>query len=340
MTHRRTDARHKCSRAGLWFALPALVGVVGLVLLPMAGSFALSLTEWDGISLSTLRYVGASNYRALLALDRDDPLPQGAPWAWHVLGGIPGNKMFFKSLNNSFVFSLVAVPFSVTAALGLALLLNRRLPGAGVFRSLYYLPHILGGVATIMMWQWMFNPDFGWVNSALRGAYALLGAVLGLFGYAEAVDLPVPNWLFSPDYAKPALVIIHMWSAGGAMLIFLAALQGVPTELLEAARLDGAGRWRRLRHVILPHLTPAILFNLLVGFIGCMQSFSYAYLLSHWSQRDSLLFYVLHLYRKAFEDYEFGLASAMAWVLFAVLFVLTVLTLRSSRYWVYYAGAR
>jgi multiple sugar transport system permease protein len=332
--------RRKCSRAGLWFALPALVGVLGLVLLPMVMSFALSLTEWNGLSLSDIHYVGAGNYRALFALDHDRALPPGAPWWWRLLGGAPRNELFFKALNNSLVFSAVAVPLSVAAALGLALLLNRRLPGAGLFRSVYYLPHILGGVATIMMWQWMFNPDFGWINSALRGLYGVVRVLAGALGYDGTFHPPVPDWLFSPNYAKPALIIIHAWSAGGAMLIFLAALQGVPAELLEAARLDGAGRWRRLRHVILPHLTPAILFNLLVGFIGCMQSFSYAYLLSHWSQRDSLLFYVLHLYRKAFEDYEFGVASAMAWVLFALLFVLTVLTLRSSRYWVYYAGSR
>jgi multiple sugar transport system permease protein len=155
-------------------------------------------------------------------------------------------------------------------------------------------------------------------------------------GLGSTKDWPVPQWLYSPRMAKPSLILMGLWGAGGAMLIFLAALQNVPEPLYEAARIDGAGRWKQFRYVTIPQISPAIFFNLVMGIIGSLQAFNQAYLMRTYSQQDSLLFYVLYLYQCAFEDYRMGYASALAWVLFAVIMALTVLTLGSARWWVYY----
>lgn len=228
------------------------------------------------------------------------------------------------------------MPAGLVTSLGLALLLDSRVRGISMFRVVFTLPYLLSGVATVMIWSWLFNPQFGLINKALRGAYLVLDPIMRLSGEAGTSDWVTPDWFYSPAACKPALIIMHLWLGGGSMLIFLAALQSVPRALQEAAMLDGAGRWHRFRHVTLPHISPAVAFNLVVGLIFAMQSFDQAYLLYNRAQGDGLLFYMLYLYRKAFEPpYAMGYASAMAWILFAVIGVLVLPVLLLARRWVY-----
>jgi multiple sugar transport system permease protein len=292
----------------VWFALPWLVGLIVLTVMPLAGSLLMSLVQWDGLSFTAnLEWVGFDHYREAIA---DDPT-------------------FRKALANSLYYSLLAAPLTVATSLAAAILLAKPVRGIALFRTLFYLPHVLGGVATILIWGWLFNPRFGPINAVLRA----------VFGATGASGWQAPGWFYSPQWCKPALVIMQAWLFGGAMLIFLAALQHVPPRLHDAAAVDGAGRWHRLRHVTLPFLSPAILFNLVTGLVASMQAFNQAYLLYNRAQDDGLLFYVLYLYRCAFEPpYRMGYASALAWLFFALVLILVLLAVRSAHGWVCYEG--
>ncbi|HUW81441.1 MAG TPA: sugar ABC transporter permease [Phycisphaerae bacterium] len=322
---------------GVWFAMPWFVGLFGLTLLPMIASILLSFVEWDGVSFDRIRWVGLDHYRQMFAFEPGEPVPTDPfPSLWARLGCRPHDPRFIKALYNSVIYSAFAVPLGLLASLLLAMLLNQKLRGIAFFRTLYYLPHVLGGVATIMIWRWIFHPDFGLLNAFLLDVYRLIDPLVSALGLGGSRGWPVPQWLYSPTMAKPSLIIMGLWGAGGAMLIFLAALQNVPEQLYEAARMDGAGRWKQFRYVTLPQISPAIFFNLVMGIIGSLQTFNQAYLMQSVSQQDSLLFYVLYLYQSAFQDYRMGYASALAWVLFVVIMALTALTLGSARWWVYY----
>ena len=325
---------------GVWFAMPWFIGLFGLTLLPMIASILLAFTEWDGVSLATIHWVGLGNFRQIFGIvPGQAPLSTDPfPGLWPMLGGRPQDPLFFKALYNSLVYSIFAVPLGLAASLLLALLLNQKLRGIHFFRTFYYMPHVLGGVATIMIWRWIFNPDFGLANEMLRAIYRFVAPAAAMLGLGDASQWPVPAWLYSPDLAKASMIIMGLWGAGGAMLIFLAALQNVPDHLYEAARIDGAGTWRQFRHVTLPQISPAIFFNLIMGIIGSLQTFNQAYLMNMPSQKDSLLFYVLYLYQCAFEDYRMGYGSALAWVLFVVILALTGLALLGGKRWVYYEG--
>ena len=325
-------------RRALPFTWPWFVGLVLLTLAPLAASLMLSFTEWNGFSERDIRWVGLQNYRQLFAIESARPVDDDGPWYWAVLGGRPRDPRFFTAVYNTLIFALVAAPLGLVAALLLAVLLNQKLRGISFFRCAFYMPHLLGGVGTILMWQWLFNPDVGLINSVLRIVFESWAWLAGLLGFEPSAFAP-PRWLHSPSWCKPALVLMHLWGSGGSMLIFLAALQNIPPRLYEASRLDGAGRWRQFPHVTQPQISPAILFNFVIGLIGAMRVFKSAYVLRHWSQQDGLLFYMVHLYESAFEDpARLGYASALSWVLFVVLFVLTLVTVSVSRRWVYYAG--
>jgi len=302
----RPPRRHFWRRYGpaYLFAGPYLTGVVVLVVGPLAFSLLLSFLKWDGIGgVDRMGWVGLGNYRQALS----------------------GHDEFFNhALVNSLTYALWAVPLGLCASLGLALLLDRNLPGVGIFRTIFYLPHVVAGVATIMMWQWVFNPDLGLLNAALRG--------LGVDTRAR----PMCQWLYSPEGAMPALVLMSLWGAGGAMLIFLAALQNVPDHLYEAARVDGAGRWRQFWHITLPQISPAVFFNLVMGIIGSLQVFTQAYLMYSPQQDNAILMMVQQIYYEAFQFGHFGYASAMAWILFIIILALTGLVIWTSRRWVYY----
>lgn len=336
------------SRQVVWFLLPWATGYVVLTAAPMAASLALSCSTWDQLSSRSddrplspshkFSWVGTDHYRKALAIDRSYPPGRNDPWYWYVLGGKPTEPRFYTSLYNSLFYSVFAVPLGLCMSLIVAMLLNRSFRGISVVRACIYLPHVLGGVATIVIWSWLFNPQFGWINEVIRSAYALLDPIVRLFRQDGTTDWPVPRWLYSPSGCKPAVIIMSAWMMGGSMLIFLAALRRISPQLYEAAQLDGAGAWRRLRYVTFPQITPALLFNLTFSSIFAMQSFNEAYLLQNRGQDDGLLFYMLYLYEAAFEPpYQLGYASALAWILFLVLFVLVGTLLWTSRRWVHYA---
>jgi multiple sugar transport system permease protein len=286
-------------------------------------------------------WVGWENYRNCLRVDDSATLHPTDPWWWHWLGGRPHDPRFYKSLANSLFFSALAVPSGLCASLAVALLLNRRLPGLALARALIYLPHVLGGAAAILIWSWLFNPRFGGFNEMIRGVYALLDPLVSLVQREGTETWPLPDWFYSPAGCKPALLILHVWSLGGSMLIFLAALRRAPREPYDAALVDGAGTWRRFRHVTLPHLAPIILFNALISWTFTMQLFTEPYLLQNRRQEEGLFFYGLYLYQTAFEPpYRRGYACAMAWILFAVTAVVTLILAAVGRRWVHIPPSR
>ena len=287
---------------GVLFAAPWLIGFFVLTAGPMLASFLLSFTRWNGISpMGALRWVGAENYLQLLQHDHS----------------------FAKALQNTAFYALFSVPLGMATSLGLALLLNQRVRGLAFFRTVFYLPSVVSGVATAMLWLWLFNPSFGVVNWVLR-----------------QLHLPEPGWLSDESTAIWVFILMSVWSGGNAMLIYLAGLQGVPEHLYEAAALDGAGPAARFLHVTLPMLSPTLFFNLVMAIIASFQVFTAAYVMTEGGPNEATLFYVLYLYQKAFEQFQMGYASAMAWILFGIVLALTLLVLRSSRVWVYYEGER
>lgn len=302
---RLSARRLREAREGYLFAAPWLLGFFLFVLGPMLVSIAMSFSRWDGItSIDRMEWVGWENYHQLLT---DDP-------------------RFIKALSNTAWYVAGAVPLGTLNALALALLLNQEVKGQAVFRTLFYLPSVVSGVATATIWLWLFNPSFGPVNLAL-----------------SRLGVPperLPGWLTDPQWALSVFVFMSLWGVGNAMLIYLAGLQGVPTHLYEAADLDGANAWVRFRHVTLPQLTPTLLFNLIMGVIGSFQTFTQSFIMTGGGPKDATLFLVLYLYQKAFQQFQMGYASAMAWILFVIVMALTLLLLYSSTRWVYYEGER
>lgn len=247
------------------------------------------------------RFIGLENYRLLFT---EDPL-------------------FWKSLWNTLYMVGVGLPVGMLVSLGIALLMNQKLKGMAFYRTLYYLPSITPVVATSILWFWLLNPQIGLVNSLL-----------------ERIGVPGPGWLASPDWSKPALILMGLWGAGGSMVIYLAGLQDVPQQLYEAASLDGAGKLGQFRHVTLPMLSPVILFNLIMGLIGGFQYFTQVYVVTKGTgnPQASTLVYALHLFNSAFVDFRMGYACAMAWILFLITLGCALLVFRSSARWVYYGG--
>jgi multiple sugar transport system permease protein len=306
---------------GILFASPWLIGLCVFTAFPILFSIILSFSEWDPYEpLDKMRFIGLDNY--LRAFSQDE---------------VTGDPLVLTALYNTFYYAIVAVPLGLCASLGLALLLNQKFRGITIFRTTFYLPSIVSGVATVVLWTYIFNPAFGPLNAFLRS----VNNFFDWTGFLSFIQLPEPKWLGDPRWAKPAMILMSLWGAGGAgMLIFLAGLQGVPDQLYEVAELDGAGHWRKFRNITLPMLTPTIYFNLIMGIIGALKVFMQAFIMTDGKGgvEKSLLFYVLHLYNKAFIEYEMGYASALAWILFVIILALTLLVIRSSAMWVYYEG--
>ena len=288
---------------GLLFVAPFLVGFILFSALPMAASFVLSLTDFDPREPDEIRFIGLDNYAAMLS---DDNLRE--------------------SLGVTIRFGLLVVPLTMAAALGIALLVNSKLlKGRNVFRTLFYLPMQIPIVASTLVWIGVLHATNGWLNLAL-----------------EAVGLPGPNWLQSPFWVGPALALMGLWGIGNMMLIFLAGLQSVPTELYDAARVDGAGRWASFRRITLPMISPVLFYNLVIALIGTFQFFTQAYVVSN-GRGDpdrATLFFNLNLYREAFGFFHMGYASALAWLLFVIVLGLTVVLFRTAGSWVYAGGER
>jgi multiple sugar transport system permease protein len=293
----RSRAARREERAGFLFASPWLIGTLLFLIGPIVASVLLSFTDWNLISPA--RWVGLENYRDMVA-DRD----------------------FRQSINVTLYFAVLAIPLYQVAGVALALLLNQRLRGMYLFRTILFLPAVLSGVAVAVLWSQLLNPDLGVVNQFLR---------------AIGIDDP-PRWLNSSTWAVPAVVLMGLWGVGSGAIIYLAGLQNIPPALYQAAKIDGAGTWQTFRHITLPLLTPTLLFTLLVGVIGAFQVFDAAYILggSRGGTRGSLLFYVLNLWNEGFRNGRFGYASALAWVLVIVAAIVIVLIFKTSSRWVYY----
>jgi multiple sugar transport system permease protein len=282
---------------GLLLILPWVIGFLAFTAGPMAISLLLSLTKWD--LLSPPAFIGFSNFKQLVA-----------------------DRLFWKALYNTLVYTIVNVPLSLAGSLSLALILNRRVPGVSIFRTLFYLPELTPIVATSIIWSWILNTHFGIVNYAL-----------------SRLGLPAVPWLESTTWALPSLVLMSLWTIGGSrMLIFLAGLQGIPEELLEAAALDGASAWARLLHITLPLLAPVVFFNFLLAVIGSFQVFTPAYVVTNGGPADSTLVYVLYLFRNAFQYFRMGYASGMAWLMLVFLLGFARLQFRLMHGWIHYEG--
>ncbi|HEY3284717.1 MAG TPA: sugar ABC transporter permease [Armatimonadota bacterium] len=294
---------------GYLFISPWLLGFLLFTLGPMLVSFGLSLTKWDLLRPTPL-YVGLSNYQELL---RDPD--------------------FFLSLRNTLYYTLVSVPVGMAGSLAVALLLNQKVRGIQVFRTIYYLPAVTSSVAMYLLWKWLLSPDLGLVNQMLQAHVPLL--TLSGVHWVPLIASP-PEWLADPNWAIPALILMNLWYLGSGMIIYLAGLQGVPEHLYEAAELDGAGAWHKLRHITLPMLSPTIFFNLTMSIIGSFQVFTAAFVMTQGGPAKATLFYVLLLYQTAFDYLRMGSASAMAWILFVVIVILTVINFRVASRWVHY----
>jgi multiple sugar transport system permease protein len=237
--------------------------------------------------------------------------------------GLLGDSRFITGLYNTAYYALFAVPLAAVAGVLLAMLLNSRIKGLSFFRTIFYLPSIMPVVVMAITWLWMFDPINGVVNYFL--------SLVGIEG---------PAWLGSPQWSKPALIIMSLWTIGSAVVIYLASLQDVPRELLEAAELDGATAIRKIWHVTLPMISPVIFFNVIVGLIGAFQYFVEPWVMSNGtgSPADSLLMMSMYLYQSAFQFFKIGYASAQAWVLFLIVILFTAILFRVSGRLVYYGG--
>lgn len=296
-THLISSRRMRESITGWLWASPWILGFLIFTLGPMLTSLYYSFTDYG--LLSPPQWIGLGNYRTMIM---DDPLT-------------------LQGLKVTTVYGVVSVPMSLVLGLVIAILLNQEIVAMPYWRTLYYLPSVVAGVAVAMMWSWIFNSDFGVANW-------LLGMV-GIKG---------PNWFTDPHWALPAIIIMNVWGFGGSMIIYLAGLQSIPSVLYEAALIDGAGAWHRFRHVTIPMLSPTVFFTLIMGLIGALQTFTPAYIMTNGGPRNATLFFMLHLYRNAFQWLKMGYASALAWVLFVYILILTLLVVRSSPAWVHYEG--
>lgn len=244
------------------FLSPWLIGLLGFTAIPMILSLYYSFT--DANMLTRAQFVGMSNYIKLFSFD--DTL-----------------SLFWKTLYNTSFYTFIGVPLSIVVGLLIALLLNQKIRGLDVFRTIYYLPSVISGVAVSLLWAWIFHPHFGVLNHFL--------SLVGITG---------PAWLFDEIWAKPALIIMNIWGAGGGMLIFLAGLQGIPTQLYEAAELDGANVWARFWNITMPMLSPTIFFVLITNIIGSFQVFTSSYVMTSGGPNNATMLYVLWLFNLAF----------------------------------------
>ncbi|MEN6356769.1 MAG: sugar ABC transporter permease [Armatimonadota bacterium] len=233
---------------------------------------------------------------------------------------------FRQSLKVTIIYAICAVPLGVACSLALAMLLNLKVKGMQFFRSIFYIPAILPGAAVAMVWQMVLRPQSDGIFNAIIGSVAHL---------LHMSFVPIP-WLTSPDWVLRSFVIMSLWSVGGGMIIYLAGLQSVPTQLYEAAEIDGAGSWQKFRNVTLPMISPTLFFNLIMGIIGSFQVFTSSFIMTGGGPANASLFYVLYLYLKAFKYLQMGYACALAWILFAVILALTLFVMSTSRRWVYY----
>ena len=300
LIRRRPLTLHQREQVDFYIAiLPWLLGLILFTGGPVLASLIFSVTNWTGMNLAEVKWVGLENFRALLFND----------------------DLFWIATVNTFYYSLGAVTLGTMGALFVAILLNQNLPGTTLLRVIYYLPSITSGVAISILWIWLFNPQVGLVNYLL--------SVVGIKG---------PLWLGSQDWVKPALILKSTWGIGANMIIILAGLQGVPVSLYEAAKIDGANWWHEFRHVTLPMLSPVLFFVVVISVINSLQILTDVLVMTQGGPGTASFVYVYYIYQAAFQYLKMGYASALAWILFAIILALTLLQLWGSKRWVYYEG--
>lgn len=289
----------KEQRAAYLFLSPWLIGLAAFWIIPIIASVGLSLSEYNIITPP--HFVGLENYREMLFDDRT----------------------FWVSIRVTLKFMVLSVPLYLVCGLLLSLLLNLKVRGINLFRTIFFLPAVLSGVAVAVLWVALLNPDVGAVNEILQKV-----------GISDP-----PRWLDSPTWAVPSVVLVGLWGIGGGAIIYLSGLQNISAQLYEAALLDGAGPWQRFRYVTLPMITPTLLFVLITGLIDAFQVFDLAYVLSRGGQQglgDSLQFYLINLWNEAFVNGRYGYASALSWVLVLAAAAVILVIFRTSGRWVYY----
>jgi len=307
ITRPRFSKRQKWSKqtrrnfiVAMLFLMPWFIGFLAFTLYPMGASLIYSFAEYH--SKKPLEFIGTENYTNLV---KDD--------------------LFWKSLSNTLYMVAIGVPLMLLLSFFCAVLLNLKVRGQSIYRVIFFLPSIVPTVASTILWLWLLNPRIGLVNTFL--------------GY---IGIDGPNWLSSPQWSKPGLIILGIWGMGGTIMIYLSGLQDVPLSLMEAAELDGASWWQRLRHITIPMVSPITVFNLITGVIGMFQYFSQAYVFrgsgALGAPLNSTMFYSLYLYQNGFQFLKMGYASAMAWVLFIIILICTILLLKVSEKLTYYAG--
>jgi len=289
--------KHPDNRAGLAFMAPWLIGLLVITILPMIASFALSFTDYSLIAPP--EFTGLDNYKEMV-----------------------GDTRLHKSLVVTFIYVLVGTPLQLIVALLLAVLLNQGMKGLSFYRSVFYLPSLLGGsVAISILWRQMF------------GAGGLVNQLLEAIGFTN-----LPGWVSNPDTALGTIILLHVWTFGSPMIIFLAGLRQIPQMYYEAAGVDGASKLHQFFHITIPLLTPIIFFNVVLQVINAFQSFTQAFVVSGGTggPSDSTLFYTLYLYQKGFTQFDMGYASAMAWLLLAIVAIFTAINFFVSKFWVFY----
>lgn len=289
--------RRREGMAGFMFALPWLFGLLAFMFYPLLMSFYYSFCDYSVLKPAV--WVGGDNYSELF---RDE--------------------VFWKTVKNTLFYASISLPLTMILGIGLAMLLNTNVKGMTVYRTIFFIPSLVPMVSLAMLWLWIFNGDYGVINTGL--------ASIGIKG---------PNWLSDVAWTKPALILLSLWGVGNAMLIYLASLQDVPTSLLEAAELDGANVWHKTRNVTLPMISPVIQFNMVMGIIGSLQVFAVPFVMFPGGiPARSTYFYSTYIYDNAFKYSRMGYASAMGWILFVVILILTLVALKLSNKHVHYGG--
>ncbi|MBP8638177.1 MAG: sugar ABC transporter permease [Dictyoglomi bacterium] len=278
---------------------PWIAGFLIFTAGPIVASLFFSFCNYDVVTPPN--WVGIQNYKRLIS----DPL-------------------FWQSLKVTSYFSLASVPLGIALSLIIAILLNQNIKGLTWFRTIYYMPSVISGVAVALLWMWIFNPEFGVLNFLLWKLFHIQG----------------PAWLMSEEWVIPALIIMSLWGIGGDIVIYLAGLQGIPTELYEAAEIDGANSFNKFLNITIPMMSPVLLFTLIMGIINSFQVFTQAYVMTRGGPHYASLFYVLYIYQNAFQFFSMGYASALSWILFLIILALTFLIFKSSPLWVYYESTR
>jgi multiple sugar transport system permease protein len=286
------------NRMGYLFASPWLFGLIVLGMFPILASFYISFTNYDMLSLP--RFIGFANYRILFTND----------------------NLFWKSMGNTLYHVVIAIPLGIVVGVALALLLNNKIKGMSIYRTMFYLPNVVSVVAMSLLWLWLFNPNFGIVNEILTPIYKLF-------------NMEPLRWHQAVETSKITLIIMGLWSAGGSMVIYLAQMQDIPTTLYESAEIDGANWIKKTIYITLPLMTPSIFFNFIMGIIGGFQVFTIAYIMTSGGPAQSTYYYAYYMFDKMIADQQMGMASAMAWILLVIVLFFTVIALRLNKYVVY-----